>query len=258
MHSNGTANSRDFGLIDAHAHLHLKPGATEELLATMDAHGIERTVVVAGGTVSPETLAEHFSRGGSSDVTVDNAAVLAACLATNGRLLPFFFANPLHGPEAYRAAGRRFHGLKLAPIVHGVPFTDPRIQALVEAAGDFGHPIYLHCLPRAGFEVADLAELAKRNPNVRFILGHGGVGHGDFVGIGQVKPVPNVFFEISGSFTHATRIAVKALGARRVLFGSEWPLQDPLVEITKLSCLNLPKEDLRRIMRDNVAELLAN
>lgn len=195
-------------------------------------------------------------RGGSADVTIDNESLRTACAATGGRLLPFFFANPLHGAAAYAEAGGDYFGLKLAPIVHGVPFSDERMHALIDAAEDRSHPIYVHCLPHRGFQVADLAVLAGRHPRAKIILGHGGVGHGDFHGISLIKPHGNVSFEISGSFTHATRIAIQALGAGRVLFGSEYPLQDPRVEMAKLDCLTLSTEDRARIERENILELL--
>lgn len=246
----------NFGYIDAHAHLRLEAGAVEALLARMDANNVERAAVVAGGTISPELLSQHFSQGGSSDVTIDNEAIRQACALTNDRLLPFFFANPLHGPHAYRSAGRAFHGLKLAPIVHGLPFTDERMQLLLDVAGEFGHPVYVHCLPRPGFEVADLAKLAANNPHLSIILGHGGVGHGDFHGISLIARQENIYFEASGTFTHATRVAWKALGARRVLFGSEYPLQDHSVEIQKFACLALSDDERLQIMRTNTLRLL--
>ena len=56
---------------------------------------------------------------------------------------------------------------------------------------------------------------------------------------------------------HPTR-AVEALGAERILFGSDWPhtegLADPLSYADELT--SLPAADVRRIMRDNLAELV--
>lgn len=248
--------SKTLGIIDAHAHLKLQQGAVAELLKRMDLNGIEKTVVVAGGTITPDLLSQHFSHGGSSDVTVDNEAIWDACEEAKGRLLPFFFANPIHGPETYRQKGRRFFGLKLAPIVHGLPFSDDRMQRLIEVAVEFNHPIYLHCLPRTGFEVADVVTLAKRNPGASIILGHGGVGHGDFHGISQIAKQTNIYFEASGTFTHATRVAWKVLGASRVLYGSEYPLQDQSVEIQKFACLEIDAEERLQIMRTNTLKLL--
>lgn len=243
--------------MDAHAHLRLGPGEVERLLAMMDRCGIESTVVIAGGTITPELLSIHYTRGGTLDVDVDNAGVLAACQRSHGRLLPFYFANPLRGAAPYIEAAADFHGLKLAPIVHGVPFSDPRVRDLVAAAAEFQHPTYLHCLPHAGFGVSDVIDLAKAIPDAQIILGHGGLGHADFHGISLIAKQPNIYFETSGSFSASTRFAWQTLGADRVLFGSEYPLQDPRVELTKMEALELPADDYRRIMGDNMRGLLA-
>lgn len=248
----------DFRFVDAHAHLPLRPGSVEQLLNAMDRCNIEKAIVVAGAVISPELLSMHFSHGGGIDVDVDNDAIRTACQTSSGRLLPFYFANPLRGSRPYSQAGKFFFGLKLAPIVHGVPFSDSRMHELIAASVEFQHPVYLHCLPRNGFRVEDLVVLAAAHPRARIIMGHGGVGHGDFQGIALIVGHPNIYFEVSGSFSHATRIAWEKLGAERVLFGSEYPLQDHRVEIEKMRVLDFPANDYRLMMRENALRLLHN
>src|SRR5438270_56907 len=72
--------------------------------------------------------------------------------------------------------------------------------AYVEVAQQFGHPVYAHCLDREGFRVSDFVTLAKSFPQVRFILGHGGIGPLDFPGIQEIAPVGNILYETSGAF----------------------------------------------------------
>mgnify|MGYP001381460696 CR=1 FL=1 len=243
-------------IIDAHAHLARGAAASNALLASMDALGIERTVVVAGGTIAPGLLSDHIENGGGTDVDVDNAALYAACEDARFRLLPFYFANPHRGDVLYAREGAAFVGLKLAPAVHGIPFNDERTEALVAQAEELGHPIYLHCLPRAGFTVKDFAFLASEYPRVRFILGHAGVGTCDFGAVERIRPLENVWFEMSGGFTSVCKAAVRALGADRVLFGTEYPLQDPRVELAKLDTLELTDHEWERITRTNILELV--
>lgn len=248
-------------IIDAHAHLTLRrdgsPDGSGALLATMDACGIERAVVVAGGTIAPAILSAQIENGGGSDIDVDNAAVLRACERASGRLLPFYFANPHRGDAEYAREGDAFFGLKLGPAVHGVTFDDPRTHALVARAESFGHAIYLHCLTHAGSRVADFVALAEAFPGVRFILGHAGVGNCDFAAVARIAPLANVWFEMSGGFSSVCKAAVKTLGAARVLFGTEYPLQDPRVELAKLTTLDLTPAEHALVTRGNVLRLLA-
>ena len=247
-------------LVDFHAHLNAsaatRASAVDALLAMMDRCRIERTVVVPGGTVTPELLAAQIARGGELDVEPNNEGVYSACQATAGRLIPFFFANPHRGPNSYRDAGRLFAGLKIGPAVHGVAFADARITALVEVAQEFGHCVYLHCLPRVGFDVTSFLRLAATFPKVTFVLGHAGVGQCDFDAVARVLPYGNVMFEMSGGMSSVCAAAIRQLGAQRVLFGSEYPLQDPRIEITKLETLDLDASAFRLVTRDNALGLI--
>lgn len=241
---------------DGHAHLQPNPESKARLLAAMDAHDIHRAAVVAGGVVSPYQLARNMMSGDGCDIDVKNEELRELCSSSAGRLLPFFFANPHRGDAPYLAAGKDFCGLKLGPAVHGVALTDPRTFSLIEVAASFQHPVYLHCLARPGFDVAALVSLAASFPKVSFILGHAGIGNCDFHAIGLIEPHRNTFFETSGGFGAVIEEACRRLGCRRVIFGTEYPLQFPSVELEKIRCLTLSREERFAVLGGNIEKLL--
>src|SRR4051812_18473637 len=210
--------------IDSHAHLSSANEAARGWLREMDELGIARSIVVAGGTVTPEKLSEQIARGGALDTDVDNEGLWKVCETSRGRLIPFYLANPHRGARPYLEIGERFAGLKLGPAVHGMPFTDGRVRALVDAAEIFDHPVYLHCLAREGFDVESFVALARTKRGVTFILGHAGIGNCDFHAVALIEHEPNFLFETSGGFTSVVQSAIRRLGPERVLFGSERPL----------------------------------
>ena len=241
---------------DAHAHLSQNLEGVDDFLKIMDEVNIEKAIVIAGGTVPPDVLSRNYYHRGETSVPIGNAHILHLTQLARGRLLPFYFANPHEPADRYAHHAPMFFGLKLAPIVHGIPFKDPRIHDLLYLADQFGHPIYSHCLPIPGFLVADYVELAQSHPTCSFILGHGGLGHCDFDGIDQIKSIGNLFLETSGAFSRAVRYAIEVLGADRVVFGTETPLQDPAVEITKLERLHLSDPVYEKVMRGNIGHLV--
>ncbi|MDJ1130555.1 amidohydrolase family protein [Streptomyces iconiensis] len=243
-------------VFDAHAHLAPRPDSAERILTSMDRNGIDRTVVVAGAAISPDELSRQIIVGGHIEKDADNTAVLEGCAGAPGRLVPFFFANPHREAGEYRSRGTEFRGLKLAPGVHGVPLADERTQALVSAAAELGHNVYLHCLHREGFGVRDLVGLARRFPAVTFVLGHAGVGDLDLYGIDLITDSGNIVFETSGGYTSVVSAAIERLGAERVLFGSEYPLQAPEVELAKFKALGLPADQWRLIAWENTMRLI--
>ncbi|WP_406453034.1 amidohydrolase family protein [Streptomyces sp. NBC_00876] len=243
-------------VLDFHVRLAPVPQAPGRLLAAMDECGIGRAVVCAGGTMPLAQLSRFLVEGGHIESDADNDAVLGACAASDGRLIPSYFANPHQDPEHYRRAAADFRGVEISPAVHGIALTDPRTAGLAEIAQDVGHSIYTVCLERPGSRVADLVTLATRFPEVTFVLGHAGIGNIDLYAVELITPLHNVLLETSGGYTCVARAAVEQLGADRVLFGSEAPLQHPEVELTKLRHLGLDDDDWQKVAGRNACRLL--
>jgi predicted TIM-barrel fold metal-dependent hydrolase len=244
------------GIFDFHARLGTHPAARGALLAAMDAAGIGRCAVCAAGVIDLDRLAEHVMVGGYVTGDADNKAVADACAGTAGRLVPFFVGNPHTGPGHYLAAAAQFAGLELAPAVHGVPFTDQRNTALVEVAAAHGHPVYAVCIGRPGCGAPGLAALARQFPQVTFVLGHCGFVGIDLYSLNVIRPLRNVLAETSGCYTGIARIAIERLGADRVLFGTDYPLQHPDVELAKLRSIELDPASRQQVMWANSVRLL--
>jgi predicted TIM-barrel fold metal-dependent hydrolase len=230
-------------------HVRIGPGTppVDRLLSIMDSYGIARAGVAAGGLLDLDRLSAQILTGAHTDVDADNDGVLRACQAAADRLLPFYFANPRRGAGEYRDQADRFRGLELSPAVHGIGFDDPRTADLVAVAERAGHPVYVVCLGRSGTTAADLVALARRFPAVTFVFGHCGFIGIDAHGLTVVAPQPNILAETSGCFTVVARLAVARLGCERVLFGTEYPLQHPRVELAKFASLELADPSWQQI-----------
>lgn len=242
-------------IFDFHVRLTPQAGARERLVAVLDECGIRRAAVAAGGVVELERLARQVVYGGYVKADAANDVVLAACRDAGERLVPIFFGNP-HAVARYAEAADGFRGLEISPAVHGVPLTDWRTRELLAVARRHHHPVYTVTLGRPGSRAVDLATLAAEFPDVNFVLGHCGSIGIDIAALAEIAPRPNVSVEISGAFTVTVQIAVDRLGADRVLFGTEFPLQHPTVELAKLQALNLDEKQRRLIAWDNAARLL--
>jgi len=232
------------GLTDFHAHLAPTPEAKVRLLDTMNQLGITRAVVVAGGLVNPTTLSRQISNGGGNDIPVPNEAIWKLCSESDGVLFPFYFANPHQPPIDYETNGEKFFGLKLGPAVHGIALDDARTVAYLVQAQKFGHPVYLHCLSRPGFDIEALIAIATGFAKIEFILGHAGIGNCDFAAVDRIAPFSNIHFETSGGFSSVIKYAIQKLGIGRILFGSEYPLQDPRLELLKARVTEMTHEAL--------------
>jgi predicted TIM-barrel fold metal-dependent hydrolase len=243
-------------VFDFSARLGPDPEAPGRLLSTMDRWCIDRAVVSAGGMIGLDELSRQVLEGGHVEVDADNDAVLAGCERSEGRLVPFFFANPHRDPGEYRRQAARFRGLEISPAVHGVTLVDRRTHALVEVAGEARHSVYVVCLLRPECGAADLVALARTYPEITFVLGHCGFTNIDVHWINLIAPQANVVIETSGGYSGVVGIALARLGADRVLFGTEYPLQHPSVELAKFQALELSPECWAKVAWDNARRLL--
>ncbi|MBO0869505.1 MAG: amidohydrolase family protein [Micromonosporaceae bacterium] len=243
-------------IFDVHARLAPGPRAAARLVDAFDRCGIGQAALAAGGILRPEVLSRQIVDGTYTTADPDNDAVLAICAGSAGRFLPWYFANP-HRPVAeYRDRAAQFRALEISPAVHGVPLTDPRVAAMVEVAAAAGHPVYVACLVRAGCDVADLVRLANSYLTTTFVLGHAGATTLDYRAVELIAPHPNVLFEASGGYTGVLRAALDQLGAGRVLFGSEYPIQHIEVELTKFDVLGLAEDDWAQVAWHNARRIL--
>ncbi|MDP6445703.1 MAG: amidohydrolase family protein, partial [Pirellulaceae bacterium] len=103
---------------------------------------------------------------------------------------------------------------------------------------------------------AELAELASRFPQQRFLCAHAG---GEWEqGIRAVQKSPNVLVETSGFDSTAgfVEMAVRELGAERVVFGSHLPSRSLGTELAKIIGARISEADKRRILGENYRQLL--
>ena len=248
-------------IIDAHAHLSpTSYGDPEIYLAQLAAAGIERGVAVPGGMLDVRRMTDYIiGRARPENPVPDNDFVAAACRAAEGRLERLVCVDP-HSPEAVarleeglRAGGR---GLKLSPITHEFSFASRAVADLAACCGEHGYPVYSHVVYSPGASTARFVALAREFPRTNFILGHMGFGPADQEGLEAAASMDNFFLETStGNYLHL-REAVRRAGPGKLIFGSEFPLSHPEVELHKILLLDLPGAALERILGGNIAELL--
>lgn len=103
---------------------------------------------------------------------------------------------------------------------------------------------------------AELAKLATRFPHQKFICAHAG---GEWEsGIRAIVNSPNILIETSGFDPTAgfIEMAVRELGANRILFGSHLPSRSLGTELSKVVAANISERDKYRILGQNYRQLL--
>jgi uncharacterized protein len=219
--------------------------SAERLLATMDELGIERALVAP---------AERFV---PLDNREGNELTTAAAAASGGRLLAYAVASPWLGlravEELRRAAAAGAVALKLDPALQGFDLLDGQVDPLVGFAEECGWPVYIrtgtppHALP------LQVAWLARRFPELAFVLGKSGATDFSHDGPATLATAPNVYADSA----HVEWPTAHPDAATRTIFTTDAPFADAVIELARVTEAPLGDEARTAILGGTLARLLA-
>lgn len=201
---------------DAHTHIGQNdPGGyaatADEILAGLDAAGQARAL----------TFAMHEPDG----YRAANDAVLDACAASDGRLLPLARIAPRSPDalsEAERCLERGARGFKLHPRSDAFALSDPVVKRIVALAAERRMPVLFHAgrgIPELG--VAAVA-LAERHPDARLILAHAAVSDLGLIAEPAAR-LPNLLFDTAWWHPGDLLQLFATVPSGRILYASDMP-----------------------------------
>ena len=141
--------------------------------------------------------------------------------------------------------------------------THPNFHPLIERIAELNGVIMQHTWFVTGGKQSpgastpsELAEVAAKFPEQKFICAHAG---GEWQrGIRAVQNSPNIVVETSGFDASAgfIEMAVRELGAERIVFGSHLPSRSLGTELSKVIAANISEADKRLILGENFRKLI--
>jgi len=248
-------------IIDAHAHITREDyGNRETLLSQMREAGIDKAILVPGGMIDVRKMTSYLlQREQPKGDPIPNDLVDELVAKYPDLFLAFHCVNPNHGEQAVedfrKAVSRGKKGLKLAPIIHRFSLTSDTVKELAKACGELGVPVYTHVIFHPDASTEKVGFLAREFPHTTIILGHMGLAPADDEAIQVAAKNDNLFLETSVSSYLIVKEALRRLGAGKLIFGSEFPLYHPHLELEKIRVL-LKGEDFDRVTSKNILAML--
>lgn len=258
-------------VIDAHTHPRL-PGEAQIRTAP---HGPQDYLgKVEGVDVRYIAALVMASAGDPSHTRRLNDKVLALGRETGGRFYPVCSVHPADGKGALkeidRVAKAGARALKLHPNTQQFDVADVRVTGVVKRAAARRLPILFDAYsPFDANQPGKFVRLAMEVPEARLILAH---AHGphfpDLLMYDILARYPwwrrNVWIDLSatasqlaqGPYAEQFAWVCRKVGTDRLLFGSDYPLDDPMTALKALESLGFTDAELTGILYDNAAQLL--
>jgi len=175
------------------------------------------------------------------------------------------YLNPAHSPDFVRAELKRCveeFGMKGIKQWIAVNARDERMHSVMEGAIEYNIPVFFHSWYKATGYIynesnpSDIRHLALRYPEATIVMLH--LIGGGIRGVQDVADLPNVWVDTSGSQPDAgfVEYAVEQLGADRVLYGSDMPIRDYGVQLSKITGANISAAAKAQILSENAQRLL--
>ena len=205
-----------------------------ELLAAMDANGVDQSVVFGFPWQSPELFKLH------------NDYIMEVVQRHPGRLIGFGCFDPSSGEaprEAERCLAGGLSGIgELAFYRSGIDEEAlERLAPVMDMCRDRGRPVLIHTNEPVGHAypgktpntLAQIYRMVMRFPDTTIVLAHwgGGLFFFNLLKKEVKESLRNVYFDTAASpFLYQPpvyRVAIEAIGPDKILFGSDFPLLPP-------------------------------
>jgi len=253
----GQAIGREWDVIDAHAHIgpwynfFIPDASPASMVPVMDRCGVRRTVVSATLAIGPDVLA-------------GNADVAALVQAQPERFSGYAVFSPHQADSAENVAHYLqqpgFVGIKIHPDTHAYSVNGPLYRPAWELAQRFHVPVLTHTFVNSPVcDPLHFDAVATAYPDVSILLGHSGVtGEGHRRAIQVAQKHPHLCLELCGSFTtgHWIKQMVAAVGAERVLYGSDFPFIELRYGLGRVVFAPLSRAELALVLGGNARRLL--
>lgn len=255
--------ARDATFAELYASPKARIATVDDLLRSMDSAGIEVSVMQGFGWTNPDDCQRH------NDVLLDASA------RHPERLVAFCTVNPGAGTdqataEAERCLATGGRGLgELRPDAQGYSGQWGALGPIAVAANARQAPLLVHASEPVGHQYAGkgrlhpraLLAMVQQHPHTTWVLAHLGGGLPFYAAMPEVQEAlrhtyvdtaawpllygPQVFPALAATF-----------GAKRILFGSDYPLQDQARSVERIRRLPLDAGDITSILGENAAGLL--
>ncbi|HLM99162.1 MAG TPA: amidohydrolase family protein [Bryobacteraceae bacterium] len=255
-------SGRPFRIWDDHCHLGSIPGDTPEermtaLVRWADRLGIERLLLSQGYCTALHPTPAQFQE--------ENDRVMRAVHRFPDRSFGSVYLSPAYpefSVQEFNRCVRDGPMVCIGEVEADKPCSVPEMDLIVERAATMQVPILQHTWLKIGGNEPgestpyDVVALAKRHPDVPFVCVHTG---GDWErGIRIIRDTKNVSAEIAGSNPTSgfVEMAVRELGAERVIYGSDVGGRSFASQLGKVLGAEIPDSAKELILGGNLRRLL--
>ena len=115
-------------------------------------------------------------------------------------------------------------GIKVHPFHSNIAFDDERVQAFIQVAQKYHLPVCTHTADCETASVRKVYEMAKKYPDVDFVMVHMGLGTDNKEAVELIGKLPNLYGDTTWVPVETTLEVIEKYGSKKLMFGSDMPI----------------------------------
>lgn len=148
---------------------------------------------------------------------------------------------------------------ELAAYMGKYTYYEPGFRSILDAAEDLNMIVNVHLLKK---DEGRFRKYFERYAELTFVLPHLWDDRRLVVEKAELaRQYPNVYVDLSGYGVDRLGLweyAIRAAGVDKVLWGSDYPINDPAIYAARLETLRIPAKDKEKVRRGNFIRLMAD
>lgn len=137
------------------------------------------------------------------------------------------------------------YGLKFHPFYSNLRFDDPKYEPYIELAKEFSLPILIHTAVEDSSKALAVYNMAKKYPDVNFIMAHLELITDNLEAIKYIKELPNLYGDTAWVSPEKVVYAIKECGPDKIMFGTDNPIDGVDTYLKYQAFFNDIKEHLK-------------
>ena len=233
-------------MIDAHLHLGSIPDKERSWREFTEYLKIAKKTGIKKFCVVPIGLPENFT-----EKTTPNNNLVLEGLEKNKSIIPFYWFNVFELPKQIDP---RYKAIKFHSDIGRINIDDKRV---IDFVNNINLPVFVHTNESKEFSnLGKVCNLAKE-VSVSVIAVHSGSVIRTFFNLDNYNFPDNVYFETSGiQYAVILQKIYFKFGAKRIIFGSDYPFGDPRVSLAMINTLNILESEYKLITEENISRIL--
>jgi hypothetical protein len=232
-------------MIDAHVHIN-SISKIKEFGKFKKYKEISKNNSISKYCCVPIGVPENFK-----NKTTPNNDIVLKKSNKDSSIIPVYWFNVFNLPKKI---SKMFKAIKFHPDIGVVDIDDKRVINFVKK---INLPVFVHTNEsKSHTKLSKVINLAKK-VEVPVIALHSGSVIKTFFNLNNYSFPKNVYFEISGiQYPIILKKIYNLFGAKRIIFGSDYPFSDPRVSLSMLKTIEISKSEFDLITKRNIIKIL--